>query len=129
MSENSLWGDLSKLSPERTPSLILQEQANLLRGATSDLLLGRVHRQVLGSGRTISTSLRVVAPVLQNYSLEILELSYDTSMLYPVSVISNFSDTARIASSEDELRKELGRILTSDQVRTVLTNLIAESQP
>lgn len=129
MLDNSLWGDLSELSPERTPSLILQEQANFLRGATRDLLIGNVRRHISGTGSTISASLRIVAPALQNYSLEILELSYDASMLYPVRIRNLFSDNPGMASSEDELKEELGKILTSDQVRTVIANLIAESQP
>ena len=126
MSDNSLWGDLSELAPERTPFLVLQEQAGLLQGATNEVLVGRAHRKMIG--RTVEASLQVVAPVLQRYYVEILELSYDASMLYPVQVRASLSGGTLDAFSEDELKEFLRAILTSDQVRTILANLISESQ-
>ncbi|MCY3710920.1 MAG: hypothetical protein OXG26_18665 [Caldilineaceae bacterium] len=133
MSDNSLWGDLSDLAPERTPFLVLQEQANYLQGATNEILAGRVRREMTGiaregGARRVHASLQVVAPALQHYYVELLQLSYDASVLYPVHVRDSFSGEALDVFSEDELRELLRGILTSDAVRTILANLISESQ-
>ena len=128
MSDNSLWGDLSDLAPERTPFLVLQEQANLLQKATNEILVGRARREMRGGARTVNASLQVVAPALQHYYVEILQMSYDASVLYPVRVQDAFSGEPREVFSEDELKELLSEILTSDRVRTILANLITESQ-
>ena len=127
MSDNSLWGDLSDLAPERTPFLVLQEQANLLQGATNEILVGRTRREMKGIAKTVNASLQIVAPALQQYHFEILEMSYDVSTLYPVRVKDAFSGEPRSAFSEDELKEQLSEILTSAEVRTILANLISES--
>ena len=126
VSDKSLWGDLSELALERTPFLILQEQADLLQGATNEILAGRVRREM--TGRTVEAPLYVVAPALQHYHVEILEISYDASIVYPVQVRASLSGETLDVSSEDHLKEVLGEILTSDQVRTILANLISESQ-
>ena len=128
MSDNSLWGDLSDLAPERTPFLVLQEQANYLQKATNEILVGRTRRAMTGVDRTVNASLQVVAPALQHYYVEILEMYYDASLLYPVRVKDAFSGKTRGVFSEDELKELLSEILTSDRVRTILANLISESQ-
>jgi len=128
VSDKSLWGDLSELAPERTPFLLLQEQANYLQGATNEILEGRAQRQMSTVGKKVNATLDVVAPALQRYYIAILGLTYDASMLYPVDVEDFLSGVVRAASSEDELKKLLREILTSDDVRTILANLIAESQ-
>ena len=72
--------------------------------------------------------MEVVASALQNYSFEILRLSYDASMIYPVTIRDFYSGTVTRVSSEDEFKEELQAILSSNAVRTVLANLISESQ-
>ncbi len=134
MSDNSLWGDLSKLAPERTPFLVLQEQANYLQGATNEILLGRAHREMTGvariggGARRVNASLQVVAPALQHYYVELIQLSYDASLLYPVELKNILSDEAIAVCSEDRLKEALKEILASHTVRTILANLISESQ-
>lgn len=134
MSDNSLWGDLSDLALERTPFLVLQEQASFLQKATNEILAGRAHRAMTGvdrtggGARTVNASLQVVAPALHNYFVEILEMSYDASLLYPVRVKDALSGQTRQVFSEIELKELLSEILTSDRVRTILANLITESQ-
>lgn len=128
MSDNSLWGDLSDLALERTPFLVLQEQASFLQKATNEILVGKTRRAMTGVDRTVNASLQVVAPALQHYYVEILEMYYDASLLYPVRVKDAFSGQTRQVFSEDELKELLRDILTSDRVRTILANLITESQ-
>lgn len=133
MSDNSLWGDLSDLALERTPFLVLQEQASFLQKATNEILAGRARREMTGvdrtggGARTVIASLQVVAPALQHYYVEILEMYYDASLLYPVRVKDAFSGKTRQVFSENELKELLKEILTSDRVRTILANLISES--
>ena len=126
VSDKSLWGDLSELALERTPFLILQEQADLLQGATNEILAGKAHRQM--TGRTVKAILYIVAPALQHYHVDILALSYDASIVYPVQVRASLSGETLDVSSENELKELLRDILTSDQVRNILANLISESQ-
>ncbi len=128
MSENSLWGDLSDLTPGRTPFIVMQEQASFLKAATDGLLIGRASRELEIVGDKVRVSMDVVAPALENYFIEILEISYDASRLYPVRVRSSISRISRLVSSESELKEVLSEILTSDEVRTVIGNLISESQ-
>lgn len=128
MSEDSLWGDLSDLAPERTPYLVLQEQANLLQRATNEILVGRVRREMKGIAKRVTAALQIVAPALQRYYVELLEISYDASILYPVQVRDYYSDNVHHVTSEQELREVLKAILTSEAVRTILANMISESQ-
>lgn len=128
MSENSLWGDLSNIVPERTPSHVLEEQATFLQGETNKILRGRTVRTVEQSGTGIIASLEVVAPSLNNYSIEVVTLSYTITSVYPVRVRDRISEKLSRASTEDELRGALKKVLTSEAVRSLLASLIAESQ-
>jgi len=128
VSEDSYWGDLSEIVPEESPFLLLQRQADLLKNATSGLLEGKARRRFSSIGRPIEASMEVVASALQNYSFEILRLSYDASRIYPVVIRDFYSGTVTRVSSEDEFKEELQAILSSKEVRTVLANLISESQ-
>ena len=128
MTEESFWGDFSNLAPQETPYILLQRQADFLRSATSGILEGRARRRYSSVGRPIEASLHVIAPALQNYSVEILRVSYDASRIYPITMRDFYTERYYTAVNEYDFEEKLKVVLTSDQVKSVIGNLIAESQ-
>lgn len=128
MTEESFWGDLSNLAPQETPFILLQRQADFLRSATLGVLEGRATRRYSSVGRPVEASLHVIAPALQNYSVEILQVRYDASRIYPISMRDFYSERFYAATSESDFEEKLRTVLTSEQVKSVIGNLIAESQ-
>ena len=85
MSPKNLWGKLPDSSDVKPPITILREQATALKSATNGVLLGDV--RALTAGGNFRAVLYVVAPALNNYRLEILEIEHPVSF-YPISISS-----------------------------------------
>lgn len=86
MTEN-LWGDFSQVPIERTPVVVLREQAELLSAATGEILNGSVLRASSEGGSSFGSSLYIVAPALGNYRYYILRILYGPEP-YPVSMLT-----------------------------------------
>ncbi|MBW4514016.1 MAG: hypothetical protein KME11_02170 [Timaviella obliquedivisa GSE-PSE-MK23-08B] len=123
-SQKSLWGDLSKPDIVRTPFTILKEQAAILSEATDGLLVGDVRR--IQNQEKQNIELRVVAPSLDNYRYSILSVIHDIK-LYPLSLNNLANDTYhRQCDSEEAFEQALGEILSSPEVRKVISTLLSE---
>ncbi len=129
MTHQNLWGNLESVDPVRTPTVILQEQAGLLGQLTNEILEGEVSRSpVHRKPNSIAATLYVVAPALKNYAVRILSIEYTLAVAYPALVYNSMDDDERQAKSEEELVGILGEILSSENVRKIISSLIAESQ-
>ncbi|HEY9668988.1 MAG TPA: hypothetical protein V6C91_19415 [Coleofasciculaceae cyanobacterium] len=147
-SKKNLWGELPKPETIRTPYTILKEQASILSEITNGLLIGEVINN--SKDKFFVNILRIKAPSLNNYTYSVVEVQH-TIKLYPVFV-KNFNsdpitnatdliDSLRIDlrhpglledqgykkySSEKEFENALGQILSSQEVKQVISALLAQ---
>ncbi len=139
LSNKNLWGELPQSENIRTPYTILKEQASLLTEITKGLLIGEVNispevddvikfaSSILGErSQSFVAFLRIKAPSLNNYTYSVVKIQYPIK-LYPVLVkslvVENFQ---RECSSEEEFEKALGQILSSQEVKQVISALLAQ---
>jgi hypothetical protein len=119
MAKN-LWGDLSSLAVVRTPKTMLEEQASLLTKATEGLLVGAVQDE--GRSGIFHYSLNVIVPALNNYTYEILRVNYPLEM-YPLQLFCERPPISGTFGSEEAFEGAIEDILSSDEVRRVLSYL------
>ncbi|MEQ8999333.1 MAG: hypothetical protein RID53_22770 [Coleofasciculus sp. B1-GNL1-01] len=142
-----LWGDLPSAETIRTPYTILKEQASILTEKTNGLLVGEVkfgdvksspqffpgRREVLvdpdsQETRLFVAYLRIKVPSLNNYTYSVLKIQYSLTDLYPVLVTSFAAaeDRECECKSEAEYENALGKILSSSDVKRVISSLLAQ---
>jgi hypothetical protein len=152
-SNKNLWGDLPNIETLRTPYTLLKEQASILSEITKGLLIGEViHNQ---KDKLFVIILRIKAPSLNNYTYSVLEVQYPIQ-LYPVFVKNLASDNFNNLEknlmnaannplmsfvdyggflenqgynkcfSEEEFENALGEILSSPEVKRVISGLLAQ---
>jgi hypothetical protein len=126
MSTKNLWGDLSMLERVRTPRLILREQAQQLSEAMDGVLVGEVGEasDVRGPLK-FRYALNVRVPTLNNYVHTILIAGHDEA-LFPVTVLTSSPPTKRECGNAEEFEAALQEILTSPEVRGVLSRLLSQ---
>jgi hypothetical protein len=106
-SLKSLWGEISQTEIVRTPFTILKEQSAILAKQTKGLLVGEVSRnQIVGNDSTLT--LRILAASL-GYRYEVVQV-----------------DSAEQCNSEQEFEQALGKILSSPQVKRVISVLLSD---
>jgi hypothetical protein len=124
-----LWGEIPSHETIRTPYTILKEQASLLTQKTNGLLIGEVSRDQkynVSKQREIQVTLLIKAPSLNNYTYWVLEVEHPIQ-LYPLSV-QDLAGTNPLldCSSEEEFEQALGNILSSQEIKRVISALLAE---
>lgn len=130
MPSKNLWGDFGSAEAIRTPTTVLNEQASALNVATKGVLRGKIEvESVRGEFQIV---LSIVAPAINNYEFEVLQVSHGIE-LYPATVVAAWerhsADTGEVeCENEDEFTRALARILGSDRVRRVISSLIAQSR-
>jgi hypothetical protein len=152
-SKKNLWGELPKPETIRTPYTLLKEQASLLSEITKGLLIGEVTNNQ--KDMFFVNILRIKAPSINNYTYSVVEVQYPIK-LYPVFVknltsdkfnnleknlmnaannpLMGFVDSGGLLvqqgynkySSEEEFEKALGEILSSQEVKQVISALLAQ---
>jgi hypothetical protein len=127
MPIKNLWGELPPPDMIRTPYHILREQAALLEEMTQNLLVGEVDRNT--NFGVLRLSLRIVAPTLNNYSYTVLDVEHDVITVYPVFIASHMSESDEFrvkCENEDKFVQELGRILSSERAKKVISGLLSQ---
>jgi hypothetical protein len=129
MPTKSLWGQLPVTEGIKTPTEVLKEQATALMNVTRSVLQGDV--SVTREYDEFRIDLHIVAPVLDNYHYLVVRVTHDIS-LYPVTVVPgwdlfNRENTVK-CGDESELEAALGKILSSERVRSVVASLLAQSR-
>lgn len=138
-----LWGDLPSAETIRTPYTILKEQASILTEKTDGLLIGEVKmspqieypgiiKSLVDQERQQSQSfvafLRIKVPSLNNYTYSVLKIQYPLPDLYPVLVTSFVAaeDRECECATEAEFENALGKVLSSSDVKRVISGLLAQ---
>lgn len=120
MATDDLWGELPDVEKIKTPFVILKEQAELLTAKTDGLLIGEVTQNQVGQG--FQCTLDIVVPTLNNYKYRVLSLVYKM-ILYPLNLTPANKQSVS-CSNENEFKKELGKILQSQEVQNVISKLL-----
>jgi hypothetical protein len=123
-SKKNLWGELPNPETIRTPYTILKEQASILSEITNGLLIGEV---VVNNqkDKLFVMTLRIKAPSLNNYTYSVVEVQQPIQ-LYPVTIMNLLENKMTKYSSEEEFENALGQILSSQEVKTVISGLLAQ---
>jgi hypothetical protein len=127
MSQKNLWGQLPTPEEIRPPTQILKEQGALLSETTKGVLRGEV--SVSQAYGRFQLELEIVAPALDNYRYSVLEATHELEM-YPVTVKPGWDKSQQQVdcTNEAEFESALADILSSDQIRRVVTALLAQSR-
>ena len=126
MATQNLWGKMPTGKELRSPTAVLREQAALLAELTGDALRGHVR---LGPEReTFHAWLSIIAPALGNFSYGVVHVMYGVT-LYPLEMIdlTQAENPKVVCESEPDFLTELGRVLSSEQVKKVIAGLLAQS--
>ena len=121
----NLWGDLPIEDNVRTPYIILKEQASILTEATNGLLIGEVTKRRVNVNKT-ECDLIIKVPSINNYTISIVDIIYPAT-IYPLKVKGDFTkNTAVECNTEEELENILHEILSSKEVRRIISGLLSE---
>ncbi|MDP8965455.1 MAG: hypothetical protein M3O33_16020 [Cyanobacteriota bacterium] len=152
-SKKNLWGELPEPETIHPPYTILKEQGSILSEITNGLLLGEITNNQ--KDNFFVNILRIKAPSIYNYTYSVVEAQYPIK-LYPVFVknltsdnfnnleknlmnaannpLMSFVDSGGLLvqqgyskySSEEEFENALGQILSSKEVKQVISALLAQ---
>ena len=121
----NLWGDLPIEDNVRTPYIILKEQASILTKATNGLLIGEVTKRRLAGDYT-ECNLIIKVPSINNYTISIVNMIYP-AIIYPLKVKGDFTkNIAAECNTEEELENVLHKILSSAEVKRIVSGLLSE---
>ena len=126
MASKNLWADLSQLEIVRTPRTVLLEQAQYLTQAAKGILEGRVDDEsidVAAAGFRYDLNVRV--PALNNFLVTVLWIEHGLE-LYPVRLMARRPVRDVSCANEAEFEKAIESILTSPEVKTVLSRLLSQ---
>ncbi len=121
---NSLWGNALAPPAERTPYMILKEQAAFVTDATSGVVEGQV--SLTQDGERVEHELLLFAPVLQ-LRAPVVRITRGANA-YPATVSSRFTTGVQMCDSEAELITALGQLLGSPPVAEALRTMKADSE-
>ena len=125
MAANNLWGDLSDLESVRTPKGILKEQSEYLTEAMGGFLLGRIIA-LQTAGSEFIYDLDVVVPALNRYVYTVLSIRH-TVELYPVELSAEKPPINVTCENEKDFVEAVSSVLSSAQVKAVLSSLHAQA--
>lgn len=123
-SENLWPSDLVSGVAEKSPLIILQEQAKILGDMTSNVIEGKVSGEPVDNNEFF-IRFRLLAPILGNYQYELLRVVQPIE-LYPVKLF--FEDERREVGSEQELKQYLADVFSSPKTRRIINSLISQSK-
>ncbi len=126
MSAENMWGEISEPVNQRTPTSILREQASVLSQLTKGVLIGSLEQEVTANN-TLSYKFAITAPAINNHKFAILTVQYSIT-IYPLSVTDHTVHVQRQCLNEEAFTSTLKGILTSTQVKRVISALLIQSQ-
>lgn len=125
MSENLWPEDFGTLTLE-TPVGMLREQATALGQRTSNIVVGRVLSESVGSGRFRHLFALYCAPL--NYHAPFLAVEHEID-LYPVSLqVEGESGPPLQAATSEELAAKLKEIFSRPRTKQLVASLITQSR-
>ncbi len=131
MSSTSLWPSFGAIQTIITPKMILKEQAVFLEKLTSGYINTEIqtaaHPTLLNK---VSHTLKITAPVVENYSTAIVQVDHDMIKLYPLTVTSRIKamPVAYTAADQDEYLALLKRVFEEKETLETIQSLLAQSR-
>lgn len=124
-----LWPDEIAKTDILTPLAILRIQANHLQVKTRGLIQAEVRTLTDKSKERDIYHFDLVAPALDGYTIRLFKADHKTLLVYPIEFqwphFDNGDDVS--ASSPDEVYRILQRIFRSDETKSMVMSLIAQS--
>lgn len=131
-----LWGELPRAEEIQAPRRILREQAQVLSDRTKRILVGQVETKSFIDG--FQDTLVIIVPLLNNYTVDILEVRYPLAM-YPLSIVDLLEPSKESleiqqmglrgkpikCQNEQDFRAALKQILQSEHVHKAIGSLLA----
>ena len=126
MNDENMWGEIIEPSNERTPTSILREQAAILEQITRGTLVGSVEQEPAPAGALVY-HFAITAPAINNQKLTILTVQYSMT-IYPLTLTDRTTQVQRQCLNEESFRSTLKGVLSSTQVRRVISALLIQSK-
>lgn len=127
MAAKNLWGDLSDMQSVRTPVALLIEQSEFLTNTMEGVLVGRVHKLKMIGTEDFIYDFDVVVPNLNDYIYTLLRISHPVE-LYPVDLSAAKPPTVVTCENEKDLEEAVSAVLSSAQVKAVISSLLAQAE-
>jgi hypothetical protein len=126
MSAENMWGEISDPVNQRTPTSILREQAAILNQLTKGVLIGSIEQEPTNNN-TLIYHFAVTAPAINNHKFSILTVQYSFT-IYPLTLTDRTTQVQRQCLNEEAFIANLKGILSSTQVRRVISALLIQSR-
>jgi len=126
MSVESMWGEINEPVNQRTPTSILREQASILNQLTKGVLIGSIEPEHT-SNNTLVYNFAITAPAINNHKFAILTVQYSIT-IYPLTLTDRTTQVQRQCLNEEGFTSTLKGILSSTQVKRVISALLIQSQ-
>ena len=131
---DDLWPeDITAAEGEVPPITILKQQASLLGRRTRNLLEAEVETSASEFQGYLRHILFLVAPALNFYRHQLLQVEHDATQLYPATIDSSRSGNGpskrrRIrAKNSEEFKEGLKQIFADDETKKTIGSLLAQS--
>ena len=110
----------------RTPTQVLEQQAEFLKDATGGVIRGQVDVDAVGAGRS-RIKFAVYVPTLNNYSVGLLEVVHPASQ-YPARLNSDWVKTQAAAyGNHEELETAVVECLETPELQKLIIGLFAQT--
>ena len=126
MSAENMWGEIVDPVNQRTPTSILREQAAILNQLTKGVLIGSIEQEP-AANNTLIYIFAITAPAINNHKFAILTVQYSIT-IYPLTLTDRTTQVQRQCLNEEAFTTNLKGILSSTQVKRVISALLIQSQ-
>ena len=126
MSAENMWGEINTPANQRTPTSILREQASILNQLTRGVLIGSIEQEPTNNNILVY-NFSITAPAINNHKFAILTLQYSIT-IYPLTVTDHTVHVQRQCLNEEDFTSILKNILSSVQVKRVISALLIQSR-
>jgi hypothetical protein len=126
MSAENMWGEINTPADQRTPKSILREQASILSQLTKGVLIGSIEQEST-TNNTLIYNFSITAPAINNHKFALLTLQYSIT-IYPLTVTDHTVHVQRQCLNEEGFTTTLKSILSSTQVKRVISALLIQSR-
>jgi hypothetical protein len=126
MSGENMWGEIEAPVNQRTPTSILREQASILSQLTRGVLIGSIEQEPTKNNILIY-DFSITAPAINNHKFLILTLQYSIT-IYPLTLTDHTTHVQRQCLNEEVFTSTLKSVLSSVQVRRVISALLIQSR-
>lgn len=115
------------------PLEVLKEQASAINGITSGYIIGNIMsiQAINPDGSktlTFHHTLYIIAPKLNGYRIDLIEIVQDNLEEYPCKIQSNISKKYLIANSDSDFDMKVAEILSTPDIRDLVNSIIHRSK-